>query len=107
MKLGAGERAPFWIMTSLAAMSVALVIANGVLFLANQTAQAELAQRQQFINQSVQLGRLQEGLIRALAASAATNKDDQLRDLLAQHGISYTVNPAPSGGTPALSGAKN
>jgi hypothetical protein len=32
--------------------------------------------------------------VRALATSAANNKDDQLRDLLAQHGITFQVNPA-------------
>jgi hypothetical protein len=91
---------PFWIMTILAGISVVLVIVNGVIFLTNQSVQAEINQRQQFISQSVQLGRLHEGLVRAMQISAATNKDDQLRDLLAQHG--FTVPPAP----PA-SGAKN
>jgi hypothetical protein len=94
------SRLLFWVMTSLAGISVALVIVNGVIFLTNQSAQAEVNQRQQFINQSAQLGRLQEGLVRALQISAANNKDDQLRDLLAQHG--FTV---PS--MPAAPGAKN
>jgi hypothetical protein len=92
----------YWVMTSLAGISVVLVIVNGVIFLTDQSAQAEVNQRQQFINQSAQLGRVQEGLIRALALSAANNKDDQLRDLLAQFNISYTVNPPP-----AAAGAKN
>jgi hypothetical protein len=75
----------YWVMTSLAGISVLLVIVNGVIFLTDQSAQAEVNQRQQFINQSAQFGRVQEGLVRALALSAANNKDDQLRDLLAQH----------------------
>jgi hypothetical protein len=92
----------YWVMTSLAGISVLLVIVNGVIFLTDQSAQAEVNQRQQFINQSAQLGRVQEGLVRALALSAANNKDDQLRDLLAQFNISYTINPPP-----AAAGAKN
>ncbi|MBV8653849.1 MAG: hypothetical protein JO255_20490 [Alphaproteobacteria bacterium] len=92
----------YWVMTSLAGLSVVLVVVNGVIFLTDQSAQAEVNQRQQFINQSAQLGRVQEGLIRALALSAANNKDDQLRDLLAQFNISYTINPPPATG-----GAKN
>lgn len=86
----------FWLMTSLAGISVVLVVVNGIIFLVNQSAQAEINQRQQFINQSAQLGRVQEGLVRALAQSAANNKDDQLRDLLAQYGVTYTVNPSPA-----------
>ncbi len=92
----------YWIMTSLAGISVILVIVDGVLFLTNQSAQAEVNQRQLFISQSAQYGRIQEGLVRALAASAANNKDDQLRDLLAQYGVTYTVNPPPT-----AAGAKN
>jgi hypothetical protein len=97
----------FWVSTGLAGISVVLVIGNGFLFLTNQSAQAVINQRQQFINQSAQLGRLQEGLVRALATSAANNKDDQLRDLLAQHGISFTVNPPAAPGAPAAAGTKN
>jgi hypothetical protein len=87
-------QALFWISTVLAGLSVILVISNGILFLVNQEAQAAINRRQQFINQSAQLGRVNEALVRALATSAANNKDDQLRDLLAQHGITFQVNPA-------------
>jgi hypothetical protein len=95
-------QALFWITTVLAGVSVILVISNGILFLVNQEAQAAINRRQQFINQSTQLGRVNEALVRALATSAATNKDDQLRDLLAQHGITFQVNPAQPG--PAQAG---
>jgi uncharacterized membrane protein YeiB len=101
-------RALFWISTVLAGLGVILVIGNGILFLVNQDAQAAINRRQQFINQSAQLGRLNEALVRALATNAANNKDDQLRDLLAQHGITFQVNPAEPGPAPAApSGGKN
>jgi hypothetical protein len=87
-------QALFWIVTLLAGLSVILVVVNGMLFLVNQETQAAINRRQQFINQSAQLGRVNEALVRALATSAANNKDDQLRDLLAQHGITFQVNPA-------------
>src|SRR5712692_4851389 len=83
----------FWVLTALAVLSVILVVSNGVLFLVNLDEQAVINRRQQFINQSVQLGRVNEALVRALAMSAANNKDDQLRDLLAQHGITFQVTP--------------
>jgi hypothetical protein len=97
------EQALFWISTALAGLSVILVVSNGILFLVNQEAQATINRRQQFINQSAQLGRVNEALVRALATSAANNKDDQLRDLLAQHGITFQVNPPQSGPTPSAS----
>jgi hypothetical protein len=90
----------FWTTTLLAGAGLVLVVVDGALVLTNQTAQAEVNQRQQYITQSAQFARVQETLVRALAASAANNKDDQLRDLLAQHGISFTVNP-PAGSAPA------
>jgi hypothetical protein len=91
----------FWISTVLAAVSIVLVVSNGTLYLVNQEIQAAVNQRQQFINQSVQLGRVNEALVRSLATSAASNKDDQLRDMLAQHGITFQVT---TGSAPAASG---
>jgi len=102
------EQALFWISTVLAGLSVVLVISNGILFLVNQEAQATINRRQQFINQSAQLGRVNEALVRALATSAANNKDDQLRDLLAQHGITFQVTPPePATAPSAASSGKN
>jgi hypothetical protein len=76
----------------LSAAAGALVIAYIILVQDNRTAQAEVNRRQQFINQSIQLGRINEALIRAIAAAAVNNKDDKLRDLLADNGI--TINAA-------------
>jgi hypothetical protein len=76
----------------------ALVIAYIILVQDNRTVQAEVNRRQQFINQSGQLGRINEALIRAIAAAAVNNKDDKLRELLADNGI--TINAA---GEPVLS----
>jgi hypothetical protein len=102
------EQALFLASTVLAGLSVVLVISNGILFLVNQEAQATINRRQQFINQSAQLGRVNEALVRALATNAANNKDDQLRDLLAQHGITFQVNPPqPAAAPSAPSSGKN
>jgi hypothetical protein len=76
---------------ALAAVTLALVIAHIWLVQDNRAAQAEVNRRQIFINQSIQLGRVNEALVRALAAAAVDAKDDKLRDLLTQNGI--TVNP--------------
>ena len=88
-----------------------LVVVYIVLIQDNRSVQAGINQRQQFINQSIQLGRINDALIHALAAAAVSNKDDKLRDLLAQNGI--TINPttgapereaAPAAAAPAAAG---
>jgi hypothetical protein len=94
----------YWITVGLSGLTLALVVAYIVLVQDNRSVQAEVSQRQQFINQSSQLGRINEALIRALASTAASNKDDRLRDLLAQNGITINAagEAAPSGSGPAV-----
>ena len=79
------------LLVALSGIALALVVAYIVLIQDNRTVQAEVNQRQQFINQSIQLGRFNDTLIRALAAAAVEHNDDKLRELLAQNGI--TINP--------------
>ena len=76
----------------LSGLTLVLVVVYICLVQDNRAVQAEVNRRQQFINQSIQLGRINEVLIRALAAAAANGKDDKLRELLAQNGI--TINAA-------------
>jgi type II secretory pathway component PulM len=95
------------LVVALSGISLVLVVAYILLVQDERTIQAEVNQRQQFINQSIQLGRVNEALIRALAANAG--KDDKLRALLAQNGISINAvtgaperettppSPAPTG----------
>jgi hypothetical protein len=82
----------YWTIVGLSALTLVLVVTYIVLVQDNRSVQAEVNQRQQFINQSIQLGRVNEALIRALAAAAQSNNDDRLRGLLTQNGI--TVNAA-------------
>jgi hypothetical protein len=99
------------LLVALSGITLILVVVYIVLIQDNRSVQAEINQRQQFINQSIQLGRINDALIRALAATAVSNKDDKLRDLLAQNGI--TINPttgapereaAPAAAAPAATG---
>jgi hypothetical protein len=93
----------YWMTVGLSAAAGALVIAYIILVQDNRTVQAEVNRRQQFINQSIQLGRINEALIRAIAAAAVNNKDDKLRDLLADNGITINASgePVPSVSGPA------
>ncbi|MBV9201215.1 MAG: hypothetical protein JO320_19895 [Alphaproteobacteria bacterium] len=79
------------------ASAVTLVLVAIYIFLIqdNRAVQTEVNQRQQFINQSIQLGRINEALVRALAAAAVSNNDDKLRGLLADNGISVNASGEP------------
>ena len=92
-------RAGVWlyrVTVGLAGTTLALVVAYVILVQENRSVQAEVNQRQQFINQSIQLGHINDALIRGLATAAVNNKDDKLRDLLAQNGITISTSGEPS-----------
>jgi hypothetical protein len=82
----------YWAVVGLSGLSLLLVATYIVLVQDNRSVQLEVNQRQQFINQSIQLGRVNDVLIRALAAAAVNSNDDRLRNILAQSGI--TINAA-------------
>jgi hypothetical protein len=93
----------YWMTVGLSAATAVLVVAYIILVQDNRTVQADVNRRQQFINQSIQLGRINEALIRTLATAAVSNKDDKLRDLLADNGITINASgePVPSASTAA------
>lgn len=86
------------VLVAISGVSVLLVIAYAVLVQDNRAIQAEVNRQQQFLNQSIELRRIDEALIRAIAAAAINKKDEKLRQLLVQNGI--MINP------PAGEGAK-
>ena len=88
-------------MTVVAGLTVVLVLVNIVLVLGNRTIQNEVNARQQFINQTMVLERLNREIITTLADLAVRNNNDELRNPLAEHGIIFTVNPVPAGPTKA------
>jgi hypothetical protein len=107
---GAGMRAREWLYRVAAGLSgfgLILVVAYIILVQDNRSVQFEVNRRQQFINQSLQLGRINEALIRALAAAAVNGKDDKLRDLLAQNGITINAAGEPVPATSTAPAMKN
>jgi uncharacterized membrane protein YraQ (UPF0718 family) len=82
----------FMLLTVLAAISLALVVANIVLFSGNREAQTEFSTRAQFIQQSQQVEPLYQGIVRNLAEISAKTNDPQISQLLAAQGITFTVN---------------
>lgn len=84
------------LLTTLGALSVALVIFNAVVFTQNRESQAQLAQRQQFIQQTVPLENLYREIVKALAEMAIKSNDRQVLDMLAAQGLNVTVNTPPA-----------
>ena len=90
------------ILTSVAGMVFVLVIISVILVVTNRSLQGDIAARQQFIQQSMQLEGLYKQMVSALAELAAKNDDAQLKALLNAQGITFSVNaPSGAGGTSA------
>lgn len=84
----------FTVLVVLAGAALLLVIANGVLFTQNRSAQAELSARQQYLQQTVGLESLYRDIVKALAELAVKNNDPQLLQMLAAQGINVSVTPS-------------
>ena len=76
-------------------LTLILVFVNMFLLVGNQSLQRSVAERQQFIMQSIQMQAGGREIIAALANLAVRSDDEQLKQLLAKHGITVSVNPAP------------
>lgn len=89
----------FWIVTVVAALGLATTAANIALLTHNRSVQAEVSQRQQYVQQSLQLEGLYREIVRALSELAARQNDDTLRALLQKHGVAAPAAaqvPAPA-----------
>ena len=87
-----------WTLVVLSGGSLLLVVINWGLAESNRAVQAEVNQRQEFINQSIQISKVHEMLVRSLAEAAIANKDERLRDLLAEQGITINASSGAEGG---------
>jgi len=82
----------------LAATPIVLAVVDFVLAQGNRALQAEVARRQHAIVEGGQLARLDQLLIREMAAIAIKDKDSKLRDLLSRNGVTIKVSPPPASG---------
>jgi len=83
--------------TLIAVLGVILVLTNMILFERNRTLQNEVAARAQYIQQTVQLEALHREIINAIANLSVRNKDDALRNILTQQGITINMGQPPPG----------
>lgn len=96
----------FWIANAVGAACLMLLAAQLSLGALNRGLRADIETRQQYVQQSLQLEGLYREIVRALAELGARNNDEQVRGLLQQHGISYTVNPPAAAATAAPAAAR-
>jgi hypothetical protein len=91
----------YWILTLMALLAAVLVVANAMLFTSNRTAQTEVAGRQDYIQKSIQFEGLYREIVKALADLSIRNQDQDLRNLLAAHGVTVTLQPPAASATPS------
>lgn len=89
------------LLTALAVLVVLLVVFNAVVFTQNREAQEQLAQRQQFVQQTVPLETLYREIVKALAEMAVKSNDQQVLGMLAAQGLNVTVNNPSAGAAEA------
>ncbi|MDF1818965.1 MAG: hypothetical protein P1U54_10020 [Immundisolibacteraceae bacterium] len=92
----------FWVINLLAFASVGLGLANIQAELSQQDERAEIGRRQQFINETVQIERVNSEVIKALARAAVSADDVDIAGLLGEVGVTYAVEESPE---PAASSA--
>jgi type VI protein secretion system component VasK len=83
--------------TLIAVLGVILVLTNMILFERNRSLQNEVTARAQYIQQTVQLEGLHREIINAIANLSVRNKDDALRTILTQQGITINMGQPPPG----------
>jgi hypothetical protein len=89
----------FRLLTGLSALALVLAVTDIVMINSNQQSQSDVNGRVQFIQQSLQLEPIYQGVIRTLAELSAKNNDEQIKSLLASQGINFSVNAAAQGKT--------
>ena len=92
----------FYLLCAMSVAALVLVAVNISLFSTNRGLQAEVLRQQQTVNQGLRLSRLNDQIIRGLASLAAQTRDDQITAMLARHGVTFNVGPAPAGAPPGV-----
>jgi hypothetical protein len=85
-------------LTPVAVLVLILVLVDVVLTIGNQSLRIQLAERQQFIGQSMQMEGLYREIIQTVASVAVQTKDEQLLSALASQGINVGGDPKAAGG---------
>jgi uncharacterized protein YpmS len=98
----------FAVLFVLALGTIVLLALNLSLSDRNRARLKEVTERQQFIDQTVSINRFSAPFIQGLAQLAAQENDPQIRQVLADNGVTFTVPegaPQPAADTPAEAAA--
>lgn len=80
-----------WVLWLLAGLAVCALLAKIALDLRTNNLEREAVAKQQFVNQTIPVSRLNVQLIQLLANVAASTQDPDIRRLLDAQGIQYSV----------------
>ncbi len=87
----------FWLLNAIGALALVLVAVNMTLVHGNRGMQATADRRAQYVQQSVQLQSLYQGIVKTIANLSVRDKDETLKNVLTQEGITVSVSaPAPA-----------
>ena len=100
------SKTQYWILTLIAGAAFLVTLVNIALGVTNGNARTDVNQRQQFVQQSVQLEGLYKDIVRSLAELGARNNDGDVKAMLQKHGITYNVTPPANAPAPAAAPAR-
>jgi hypothetical protein len=95
--LGEDRNIPLLAVTLVAALSVVLAVVNMVTARSNTQLIGEVRERQQTINQGIQLSPLNVQLSQLIGTLASQSGDIDLRAVLERYGVSFGDGQAPPG----------
>ena len=85
-------------LTPLGVLLIILALVNVLLTLGNQSLRQQLAERQQLINQSIQMEAIHREIVTGIATIAVKTNDAELKGLLASQGVNLGGDPKSAGG---------
>ena len=94
-----------WILGGALGLALTLSAVNIWLHQSNLSLQVQVNERQQRINEGVRLSQFNTQFVQALATMAAGTGDQAIANLLATHGITYSVKPASASSASTPGGA--
>ncbi len=92
------SKTQFLFLMGLSVLVLIVVVTDAALVISNRASQAEVSNRQQYIQQSLQLEPIYQALIKALAELSESKSDEALRQILATQGINVTAAQQPAQG---------
>lgn len=93
---GSGRDRKVWVLAILVGVCVVLTLVNLRLAAGVRDLRTNVAERQQFISESIPLAHVNNQIIQTLANMSARSNDADIRNMLAQHGVTFTSQQSKS-----------